>query len=263
MKIDLHTHTSEHSGCAVSTEREQIEAAIRYGLDAIAITDHNVLCDPVHISELNKKYAPFKIYPGIEIRVRNYNEDFIVLGVQDEDLEKRLWDYEDLHCFVREKNGYVLLCHPYRFQHSVPDAVTTYIPDAVEIHSTNIGGCDCEQITELAKKLNIKTVANSDSHSMRHIGMYYNILDAEVETETELVAELKKGAYGFGCDEMRIREYNAVIGDREIYIKQLMEEGQSAEYFSRTTNMWRGYYDRVAMGKSYIVKERPHSCTAQ
>lgn len=253
MKIDLHTHTSEHSGCAVSTEKEQIEAAIRYGLDAIAITNHNVLCDLEHIAELNKKYAPFKIYPGIEIKPKNYNEDFIVLGVHDDDLEKRVWDYEDLHCFVRERNGYLLLCHPYRFHDSVTEAVFTYIPDAVEIHSTNIGRCDYGKIAELAKKLNIRTVTNSDAHSMRHIGVYYNILDAKVETEAELVSELKKGAYGFGCDEMRITEFNADMGDREAYIKQLMEEGRDAEYFSRKTKIWRGYYDRVAMGKSYIL----------
>lgn len=253
MKIDLHVHTSERSGCAVSTEAEQIEAAITNGLNAIAITDHDVLCDPEHIARLNEKYKPFKIFAGIEIKVKNCNEDIIVLGLQDEILQERRWDYEDLHSFVREKNGYLLLCHPYRYQDYVAGPIFTHIPDAVEVHSTNIGACDFNKITELAKRLNILTVTNSDAHSNKHVGMFYNILENNPKTDAELVFELKRGAYSLGCDEARLNAHNAVIGEREDYIRKLMSEGRDAEYFSRETKIWRGYFDRVAMGKSYII----------
>ncbi|MDR1689263.1 MAG: PHP domain-containing protein [Clostridiales bacterium] len=253
MKIDLHLHTSEHSGCASSGEREQIEAAISYGLDALTITDHDVLCDISHIALLNKEYAPFKIFPGIEVRTRKLNEDFVVLGIQDDELQARFWDYEDLHAFVREKNGYIIYCHPYRFKNTVPDAVFTHIPDAVEIHSTNIGACDYERILSLAQTLNIKTVANSDSHHKSTAGIYHNILENDVSTEAELVAELKKGTFTSGADDLRIRRYNAEIGERERYIKRLIEEGKDAAYYSEKTNQWHGFYDRVAMGKSYLL----------
>jgi len=253
MTIDLHVHTSEHSGCAVSSEAEQIEAAIACGLDAIAITDHDVLCDLTHIAALNGRYAPFKIFPGIEIRARNYFEDFIVLGIQDAELGKRSWHYEDLHAFVREKNGYILLCHPYRFHDKVPDAIFTHIPDAVEIHSTNIGGCDYDKIEALARHLNISTVTNSDAHQSEHVGIYYNILQGAANTEAELVTLLKTGAHTGGRDDKRIDIFNRRMGKTERLVKKFIRKGKDAQYFTQSTNMWHGYYDRVAMGKSYLL----------
>ena len=79
MRIDLHVHSSQRSGCARSTEAEQIAAARRRGLDALAFTDHHRLVPPEHLERLNDLHAPFRIFSGIEIEVAE--EHLVVLGV--------------------------------------------------------------------------------------------------------------------------------------------------------------------------------------
>jgi hypothetical protein len=78
-------------------------------------------------------------------------------------------------------------------------------------------------------------------------------LENDVLTEAELVAELKRGTFTAGADDFRIRRFNAEIGERERYIKRLIDEGKDAAYYSEKTNQWHGFYDRVAMGKSYLL----------
>ena len=73
-KVDLHVHTSERSPCAIASEDEQIRAAIAAGLDAIFITDHHRLVPVEQLDALNRTFAPFRIFGGIE--VTSQGEDF-------------------------------------------------------------------------------------------------------------------------------------------------------------------------------------------
>ncbi|HSQ39581.1 MAG TPA: hypothetical protein VLM78_05425, partial [Anaerolineales bacterium] len=60
------------------------------GLDALVITDHALLVPAEHIQALNRQYAPFRIFGGIEITVQE-EEDLLVLGVHDPLLESLRW----------------------------------------------------------------------------------------------------------------------------------------------------------------------------
>ncbi|MBE9507716.1 MAG: PHP domain-containing protein, partial [Chloroflexi bacterium] len=111
MKIDLHVHAKERSDCAIDGEEEIIRAAIAYGLGGLAFTDHQRLVPPERLAELNRRYAPFRVFGGIEITLLD-GEDMLVLGVHDRELEARDWNYQDLFGFVREQNGFLALAHP-------------------------------------------------------------------------------------------------------------------------------------------------------
>ncbi len=52
LRIDLHVHTQERSGCGKSPELAMIEAAIAAGLDAVVLTDHDRLAPPERLAEL-------------------------------------------------------------------------------------------------------------------------------------------------------------------------------------------------------------------
>jgi hypothetical protein len=84
MKIDLHVHTRERSPCACSSTDEMILAAVDRGLDGLVITDHDRLVPTEDLAYLNAKYAPFRVFGGIEVTTRG--EHVLVLGVQDEAL---------------------------------------------------------------------------------------------------------------------------------------------------------------------------------
>ena len=253
MKIDLHVHSRERSYCCKSTEQEQIEAAISYGLDAIVFTDHNTLVPESHLKYLNEKYYPFKIFGGIEITTVPYNEDVLVIGVKDSLLQEKKWTYEQLYQFVSNRGGFIVLCHPYRYFYEVKIDINGYVPDAVEIHSTNIGNCDAAQIKVLAQSLNVKLLGNSDSHLSSHVGIYHNIINGKPNTEEELARVLKKGKIEIvGCRH-RIDEFNKEIKKREDLIRELLEQGKNSYDYTTLTGEWPGHFDRVALGKSYEI----------
>ncbi len=198
MKIDLHVHTSERSHCAVSSAEEQIHAAIDAGLDAITITDHHRLVPPAQLEMLNAKYAPFRIFGGAEITANG--EDFLVFGVTDLALETRDWTYPELHAFVRGREGFIAMAHPFRFN---PQGISVdfarYPFDAMEVHSNNISPWAEKRICAVAADMDIPLLCNSDAHRAEAIGKYYNELDRVPANEHELISLLRAGNFQCHC----------------------------------------------------------------
>ena len=193
MKIDLHVHTQERSSCGKSSEEEQIRAAMAMGLDAIVFTDHDGLAPPGRLQELNQKYAPFKVFGGIEVSIGN--EHLLVLGVQDYSLESCRWSYPALHRFVRERGGFIAVAHPFRFNPESTIEIDLFPPDALEAYSNNIPKQAETRLRNLARQLNIPVLSNSDGHQTDKLGRYYNLLDATPANSRELIEILKAGQF--------------------------------------------------------------------
>jgi predicted metal-dependent phosphoesterase TrpH len=193
MRIDLHVHTQERSFCARSSEEDQIRAAITLGLDGLVITDHDRLVAEEHLTYLNAKYAPFRVFGGIEVSLGM--EHVLVLGIHDDALECRSWSYPALHSFVEEHNGFLALAHPFRFTGDINIDVEQCPPHALEVHSHNTPPQAEPRIRELAQVLNIPMLANSDAHSAGEIGDHYNVLADDPHDERELVKILKAGSF--------------------------------------------------------------------
>lgn len=253
MKVDLHLHCSERSNCSIASEQQHIESAIKYGLDAIVITDHNKLVPEDHLKELNQKYSPLKIFGGIEVRTVPNGDDVLVIGIKDRILEEKEWTYEALYKYVKDHGGFIALCHPYRYKNTVDIDIATYVPDAIEIHSTNIGNCDEQLIRTLANRLGCKLIGNSDGHCHLHTGIYHNILKGNPNTEEELANVLLNEDIIIGRDEARIGEFNKNVKERESLINQMISEGKNAEDYHKATGNWVGEFERVLMGKSYEI----------
>lgn len=253
MKIDLHVHDKERSSCSKSSEDEQIMAAIKFGLDGLIFTDHNILSPLEHIKELNNKYKPFKIYSGIEIEMQDTHEHILVLGLHDKILQDKKWVYEELYSYVKQNNGYIAFAHPFRFKDFIKENLEKFVPDAIEVHSTNIGIDDTQKIKQLAVKINTNLIGNSDAHHYTNVGIYYNDLINTPNSEKELIEMLKKGAYKICSDSERIRKHNDEVNKKELLIKQLIKEGKNKSYYHDITGNWEGEFERVAKGKTYKI----------
>lgn len=192
MKIDLHVHSSDRSPCGRANDDEQIQAAINVGLDAIVFTDHHRFVPLRQLDILNRKYAPFRIFSGIEIWCQS--EDFLVLGVYDNALESNSWTYPDLYQFVHQQNGFLVLAHPFRY-HGIAVDCDCFPPDAVEVCSANTPSLERPRIQALAKKWNAYLLCNSDAHSTERLGSYFNILDETPKDEAALIKILKCGHF--------------------------------------------------------------------
>jgi len=225
MKIDLHVHARERSGCATSGEEEMIQAAIAYGLDGLAFTDHQRLVPLERLAELNRAYAPFRVLGGIEISLTE-GEDVLVLGVHEPVLETERWTYPALFRFVRERGGMLVLAHPFRYHEAIQIDIEQYPPDAIEIHSANIGACDESRIRAVAGRLHLRLLCNSDAHNVQRVGIYYNELARVPRDEKDLLAILKAGEYACGCMAERIAAFNEEVEERERLIRRMIAEGR-------------------------------------
>jgi predicted metal-dependent phosphoesterase TrpH len=199
MKIDLHVHSKERSVCGRASEEEQIRAAMAAGLDAIVFTDHHRLAPLERLKELNDRYAPFRIFGGIEITTNG--EDVLILGLRDSALESSKWAYPDLHAFVREHTGFIVLAHPFRYHPQVAIEVDRFVPDALEVRSPNTPLAAEDRIREIALRLGIPVLCNSDAHSTDALGTHYNVLERLPSDEQEMIALLRSGR--FTCSHPR------------------------------------------------------------
>lgn len=229
-----------------------IQAAIRYGLDGLAFTDHGRLVPAKQLAMLNEKYAPFRIFGGAEITVEE-GEDILVFGVQNPQIERVKWSYADLHDYVRRNSGGLVLAHPFRYRNRINVDIAEQRPDAVELHSINIGVCDEANIQGLAQGVSCPTICNSDAHWQDHVGLYYVDLLGRPENDAGLVSLIRCGAFEWRCDIERVAIFNGEVHRRETLIRQLISEGRDRFYYREKTGDWVGYFDRVAMGKSYVI----------
>ncbi len=189
MKIDLHVHCSERSGCSRASENDLVQRAIATGLDAIAFTDHDRLVPAFHLAELNQRFAPFRIFGGIEITLPE--EHILVFGIQDPLLESRSWNYTDLWHFVREKSGFMVLAHPFRFQPYIGAEIDLYPPDAIEIHSLNTAPRHELRIRTIAENLGLRLMSNSDAHTASSLGLYYTQFPGQPQDDRQLLESLR------------------------------------------------------------------------
>ena len=190
MKIDFHVHTSNRSSCARSDEILMIEQAIASGLDAVAITDHNLLVPPDRLAALNSRYAPFQILHGVEVVADQ--EDWLVLGARDRIYQREDWSYPDLWRQVRSAGDVLVLAHPFRYHATVYADLQHYPPDAIESQSNNIRPELVSKIHLLAESLGLPTLVNSDAHHTSSLGKYFNYYAEPWLSEDQIFAKIRK-----------------------------------------------------------------------
>ncbi|MFC1714293.1 PHP-associated domain-containing protein [Candidatus Poribacteria bacterium] len=193
MRVDLHVHCKERSNCGKSWAEEQIVAAMNSGLDAIVFTDHNRLVPDRHLRMFNEKYAPFRIFGGIEVSVED--EHVLVLGVNEPCIETTIWRYSELHKFVHERGGYTALAHPFRYRDTINIDLESFPTDAIEVASNNTPEEAEGKIRVIASYLGIPVLCNSDSHICATIGKHYNIVQRVPTDEMELIHLLRAGEF--------------------------------------------------------------------
>jgi hypothetical protein len=153
------------------------------------------------LKALNDRYAPFRVFGGIELDVES--EHILVFGIQDTRLERERWDWPRLHTFVREREGALVLAHPYRFHDGLAVDIERYRPDAVEINSSNMMVLDRSEAQALVTRLNLPTVTNSDAHHTASVGLFWNILDRPAHSDAELAERLREGAFRAGWQDKK------------------------------------------------------------
>lgn len=172
MRIDCHCHTiySKHwfwGYDSINTPKEMIKAAIKKGLDGIAITDHNTVKGSLIGKEIAKKYKNFIVLTGSEIRTKTI--EIIGLGIK-KDVAANL-SLEETIEKIHNLGGIAVIPHPfgkYFFRGSViKDPLNA---DAIEVYNSKLRKSANKKALNLANKFKKRKTAGSDAHSIRGVG---------------------------------------------------------------------------------------------
>lgn len=182
MKIDFHIH-SLHSGDAISTPKSIVENALRKGLGAIAITDHDTVKAWKELNALGRK-ANLLVVQGEELRLfegKKFVGELIGLFLT-EGIKSRqyLGAMDEIH----SQGGIVAVPHPFDvFRNNfkrLNEAVKLKKIDAIESINAR---CFAEGFNAKAKKFaeknSLPQIAGSDAHFPEEIGSAYTEVQAQ------------------------------------------------------------------------------------
>lgn len=202
LQADLHTHTiaSTH---AYSTITENCEWAAKYGLKAIAMTDHAMsMPDSPHIWHfanlgiIPRKISGVTVLKGIEANIINIDGE---LDVEDWLLSQMEWVVASMHGEVIKPDtkanitkAYLNLCQNphvdvighctgdmFYFDYETGVKAFKEYGKLVEINESSIinkkgSRKNCYELLKLCKKYEVPVVVDSDSHFCQNIGQTPN-----------------------------------------------------------------------------------------
>ena len=185
-KIETHAHTSECSPCGRITGTELVKIYKDAGYSGINITDHFMSCvfdmndNPDKI--LQKYYSGYlnalhegeklgvKVYRGIEIRLNESINEYLLYGVTYEFLKKALSrldnTLEEFYRFCSDENVLLYQAHPYR--NGIVPMPPEFL-DGIEVFNSHPGHeSRNEKALEYARKYNLPEISGSDVHEIPH-----------------------------------------------------------------------------------------------
>ena len=186
-RVDLHVHTAASADGRSSLE-DIAKAARAAGLDAVAVTDHN-LCTPVPAA-----LEGVVLIPGCEVSTAAGHITGVFLERPLEALG-RLPPPEAAVRAIREAGGLAVLAHPYQRPGAAPEAFAFPL-DGIE--AANARACfkvpeANEKAAALAQKRGLPAAGGSDAHDAAEVGSAYTELEAQALTLPALREALAAG----------------------------------------------------------------------
>jgi predicted metal-dependent phosphoesterase TrpH len=160
MEVDLHIHSS-HSNDSRSKVAQIVEHAIRVGLGAIAVTDHNSWGGCREAARLSN--GRILIVPGAEIKTDK--GDVLAIFV-DEEISTR--NFPGVIDEIRSKGGISIVPHPGDSPKIKIDDIE--LADGLEVFNSTCRRKSNEYAAKVASDLMKPAFASSDAHLVMEIG---------------------------------------------------------------------------------------------
>jgi predicted metal-dependent phosphoesterase TrpH len=193
VKVDLHVH-SFYSKDSLITPQELVFYGKKRGLNAVAVTDHNIWESAQKIA---KETADFLIIPGME--VSSADGHIVALNVS-KPIPRGLTAKETVDQ-IHAAGGLAVAAHPYAwFKGSLSSHVFSAPFDAVETVNASafpFGHCN-RKAEEAAEKLGAACVGGTDAHVGAAIGFGYTLVESELTVEAVLKCIKEKKTLAFG-----------------------------------------------------------------
>jgi predicted metal-dependent phosphoesterase TrpH len=183
VRIDPHVH-SEASYDADDPVELILEQAAEIGLDAVVITDHDVVHESVRAAELAPMYGLVGI-PGVEVSTADGH--LLCLGVRE--MPPRRAPMKETVEWVRDRGGVAIVPHPFqRSRHGVRKKRLRGVdPDAIEVYNSWLfTGWKNRRARRFATGRGYPGVAGSDAHKVGYVGRAYTEIDIPDATRPDL-----------------------------------------------------------------------------
>lgn len=184
LKLDLHVHT-DRSRDGFTALKELPSICRARGIDGIAITDHNYLCDDLPDGIIG--------IPGIEIS--SSDGHVVGLGLSSH-VPKGLSADETINK-IHRLGGIAIVPHPYDpFRSSVNPELLKSRPDAVEVvnASSLLHSIYWKKAQSFVLANGYPSVGGSDSHIPQTVGIAYTVVETESDGPDSILAAIREGS---------------------------------------------------------------------
>lgn len=193
MKIDLHVH-SDYSDDANDSVEDLIKAAVKKGVNGIAIVDHNSVKGGLKGFEIAKEMKDFVVIPGAEIS--SVEGHILALNIK-ENIPKKLSVEETIER-ITSLGGIPVLPHPYRMLSGLGEKNVGGFA-GIEVFNSRSLGWENKKAEFLAEKLDIGKTGGSDAHSSNEVGNSITEFSVNSFRIDDLLQEIgKKRTKGYG-----------------------------------------------------------------
>ncbi len=176
----MHIH-SNHSKDGKSSVKKILEVALRRGLDALAITDHDTVSGSLEAIEVvREEHLEIVVIPGIE--VSTLDGHLLIYGVK-KDIDPSMSMSETIK-EVKKHSELTLtaVAHPFQFyRHGCVKFWIAKQADAVEVFNAKYIVGICNLLSQaLAKFYRKPGIAGSDAHVAEEVGRAVTVIDDSV-----------------------------------------------------------------------------------
>lgn len=194
MKIDLHLHledrTYSYAQWLIYMAKE------RCLLDGVCLVEHNADQPPPYLENLRKE-MDFPIFWGSEYSSRD-GHILVITPTGYFQLDGQGKSMQEVVEKANELGGMAIPVHPFSKKYRVNLGEKIYhLRGLVAIETIN-GGLSTQEnrLAEHARSaLGIKGIGGSDAHHDYHIGRAFTIFRNKINTQEELLRELRNGRY--------------------------------------------------------------------
>lgn len=196
-KLDLHIHSCYSKNLygtrifmppSTSKPKHIIKTAIKKGLNAIAVTDHDNLKGSLITSKISKKYDII-VLKGSEISSK---DGHILAYCIEENIPPNLPAEETLE-LIKEKNGFPVIPHPFNFKYSLSKKQVLKLRKKIGgIEVYNSHSFTNGFVKDFADKYKIPKTAGSDAHSSKEIGYSFCKTDYPINKPDDIIKAIRK-----------------------------------------------------------------------
>ncbi len=210
MKLELHFHTKESSPCGMVYAKDSVKMYKEAGYDGIVVTDHfneavlgeksddwdcavDKFLEGYNEAVIAGEENGLKVLLGMELRISENGNDYLVYGVTEEFLRKYpylyLEDKETIRKIADENGLCIIQAHPFR-KGCVP--TDTWFIDGVEVWNGNPRhDSQNEKALMWATENNLTQTVGSDFHRVEDLQNRCFEYDGLIENSKELSKILK------------------------------------------------------------------------